>query len=841
MCFRLSYERDFHSLRMHDAARSFSENNADSIKTVYTVFMKERTEKPEFHVSVRNLVEFLLRSGDIDSRLPSGADTDAMQLGAKLHRKIQKGMKPPYTAEVPLKRREEYEDLVIEVEGRADGIIDPGESDNGQGRIVTIDEIKGMLLDVRELTEPLPLHLSQAKCYAFIYAEVEELKEVRVRMTYASLETEELNHFDFAFSFEELEEWYLRLMAGYYRWAKWQLAHGRARDISMQNLPFPFPYREGQKALTAAVYHTILKEKELFLMAPTGVGKTMSCLYPAVRSIGEGLTEKIFYMTAKNETLRAGEEALCILQEKGLIFRTVRITAKEKICPMREVRCNPEDCPYAKGHFDRINDVLFDCLDETAAFTASSIRKKAEAGRVCPYELSLELTAFCDAILCDYNYVFDPASRLRRFFSEGAKGRYVFLVDEAHNLVERGREMFSASLVKEDVLSARRLVMKDHVKAGKALKRVNELLLAQKHLMEEASLRILKNEELEKLLYSALGAYEQLQLIFRKSADAALKEKLLDFYFELGSFIGILEELDEDYVVYTQTAEDNRFTLKLFCISPAARLTRCMEQGRSTILFSATLLPVSYYIHLLNTHENPLAVYAESPFLPENRLVLIADDVSTRYTRRGPAMYRRIAQYIHETAGARKGNYLAFFPSYKMLQDVFQVYRAEFDSEDINWVVQSPLMTEDDREIFLENFYEHPAASLIGFAVMGGIFSEGIDLKGTRLSGAVIVGTGLPQVSAERDLLKAYYEEKGLDGFSYAYTYPGMNKVEQAAGRVIRTMDDRGVVLLLDDRFLGSGMKKLFPREWKSPRTVRLPYLKAALSTFWETACRTDI
>ena len=856
--------------------------------------------KPMSRISVRTLVEFLLRSGDLDSRAQRGMDVEAALAGGRIHRKLQKAEKGDYAAEVMLSRDTEFEDLVIRVEGRADGIIgyrglqeagktaeitdkqadqsagitdeqtdqsagitaeqadqSPEIADEQTDRSsVIVDEIKGMYLDVAALEEPFPVHLAQAKCYAAICADRYGLGEIGVRMTYVNLETEELHYFHSMYTGVEIEEWYRKLVQDWYRWAKWQMDHIRLRNESMKHMDFPFPYRAGQQKLTAAVYHAIKEAKELFLMAPTGVGKTMSCVFPAVRAIGEEHGDRIFYLTAKNETLSVGTEAFSILLDKGLDFRTIRITSKEKICPLNEPSCNPDDCMFAKGHFDRINEAVFDLIRKREILDRSSIMKMAVERRVCPFELTLDTASWCDAILCDYNYVFDPDAQLKRFFAEGTKGGYIFLIDEAHNLVERGRDMYSAVLVKEHVLGARRILKDGPKEAAKeegfgkadggdakavvrALDRVNRIMLELKHRMEDspsgASLGkpylLIGFAEADELLKACVLLYGRLQAYYEESKKTAVKEALLDFYFEIRSFVSVSETLDENYVIYAEEDEEGHFAIKLFCVNPAGRLSAQTAKGRMAVLFSATLLPVDYYRRLLTTKEDPYAVYAPSPFEEDHRLLLLASDISTRFADRGENMYRRIARYIQEMAKARTGNYLVFFPSYRMLKDVFEVYRREFDVPEVNWVLQSSRMQEDDREIFLENFYEDPEHSLVGFCVMGGMFSEGIDLTGTKLIGAAIVGAGIPQVSNEREILKDYY---GRDGFDYAYRFPGINKVEQAAGRVIRTAEDLGVILLLDERLLAPSYTRLFPREWRSREVCTVESVREKIREFWE-------
>ncbi len=818
----------------------------------------------EVRISVRSLVEFIRRSGDIDTRSGSSFDPEAMLAGGRAHRRIQKGMAGDYQAEMSLKDLFDCGDYRIKIEGRADGVFTEKTGTEGVRRFA-VDEIKGTYVDPDSLREPVPVHLAQAKCYAAIILKQYPVKrgdfrelfaipdgtemsenEIGVCMTYVHLtENEKIRRFSFIFNREEIFGWYEELIADFKKWTDMQTAWKRKRDLSMEPLSFPFEYRKGQKILVSSVYHTIREKKELFLMAPTGTGKTMAVIYPSVRAIGQGIADRIFYLTAKNQTHRVAEEAFGILKNAGLSMRTVTLTAKEKICPMNEVSCNPDDCPYAKGHFDRINDAVFDLLSEKEVFDRETIADWAAGRTVCPFELGLDLSTWCDAVIGDYNYAFDPNAHLARFFGEGKKSDAILLIDEAHNLVDRAREMYSAELVKEDVLKARNLVKNVSRKAARALSRVNRKMLALRksfdaEVPDTGRERWMILPEGGDLYNEALRAFGELQVFFKEERDASCREDLLDFYFQISGFVSTCEAMDADYATYAFADEKGHFHVRLFCVNPARRLGEMIDRTRSAIFFSATLLPVGYYRKLLSVREDAYTVYAESSFKEEQRLILVGGDVSTRMRSRGKTMYRKIASYIHETVTAHRGNYMAFFPSYKFMEDVLAIYRTEFDEPDVNWVAQSRYMDGMDREIFLENFYEAPEMSLVGFCVMGGIFAEGIDLTGSRLVGAIVVGCGLPQVGAETELLRKYYEDKDHTGFASAYLYPGMNKVLQSAGRVIRTATDRGIILLLDDRFLTRDCLGMFPREWRHFISCREGQAGTILREFWENENPSD-
>lgn len=783
-------------------------------------------EKERIKISVRNLVEFILRSGNLDNRRTSAADREAMQKGSKIHRKIQKQMKASYKAEVPLKWEEEYSDFIIEIEGRADGIIDDEEE-------CVIDEIKGVYRDLYFLEEPVPVHKAQAMCYAYFYASQKKLSKMEVQMTYCHLETEEIKRFREEFSFSYLKKWFEDLLSEYYKWANFQYQRRIERRSSMEGLEFPYPYRKGQKELVSGVYHTMRAEKQLFIQAPTGIGKTMAAIFPAVRAVGEGYGDKIFYLTAKTITRTVAEEAFHILKEKGLSYKTISITAKEKLCLCEETDCNPEKCPYAERHFDRVNAAVFEILNEKDTYLREDLLEQAEKHRVCPYEMCLDISSWVDAVICDYNYVFDPNVYLRRFFGDGVKGDYLFLIDEAHNLVERGRKMYSAVLCKEDFLETAKIVKEHSAKLYKILKKCNRMMLEYKRECDECTVM----ENIAGLSLQLMNLLGEMENFLEKEHEEKVQKAVLEFSFSVRHFLNMYDIADENYVIYSHYDDEQRFLITLYCVNPKRNLQECLNKGRGAVFFSGTFLPLPYYRSLFSERRDDYAICASSPFLRENLKLLVACDVSSKYTRRGVSEYEKMAEYIYELAAGKQGNYMVFFPSYRMLEDIYEIFRNKTEERqfEVSCILQSSNMTEQEREEFLEAFQENSAKTLIGFCVMGGIFSEGIDLTGERLIGAAIVGTGLPQVGCEREILKNYYDEKAQNGFAYAYRYPGMNKVLQAAGRVIRTKEDRGVVLLLDERFLQREYLELFPQEWQSYERCTVGNAGQKIRAFWDS------
>ena len=780
---------------------------------------------PVIRISVRNLVEFILREGDIDNRTGGGQDPENMQMGSRIHRKIQRQMGSDYQAEVPLKTEIACDGFILKIEGRADGLIHAKEQ-------VMVDEIKGVLRELDRVQEPAGIHLAQAKCYASMVVEQEGLDEIGVQMTYCQMETEEVKRFQYSYQSNELKTWFDEIIRQYEKWAKFQIEWRKARNTSIKGIEFPFPYRKGQRNLAVSVYRTILRKKKLFIQAPTGVGKTISTVFPAVKAVGEELGEKIFYLTAKTITRTVAEQAFETLREQNLKFKVITLTAKEKICFCEETSCNPDDCPYAKGHFDRVNDAVYELLMQEDVMSREVLEAQARKHKVCPFEMALDVSTWVDGVICDYNYVFDPDARLKRFFAEGGAGGYLFLIDEAHNLVERGRQMYSAELCKEDFLAVKKLVKGEAPRFAKRLEACNKILLAMKKECE--NYKVLDN--ISHFGIQLMNVLSETDRYLEECVDKEVRETVLDFYFQVRSFLNIYDGLDENYVVYTEYQENGRFVLKLFCVNPAANLQKCLDKGNSAVFFSATLLPIQYYKRLLSTEKDNYAVYIDSSFDTKKRLLMNGVDVSTRYAMRSREMYQRYATYIFRVVKVKMGNYLIFFPSYRFMEDVYQEFTQLLasDEEEMELVIQQKHMDEEERENFLRAFEMGREKSLIGFGVLGGIFSEGIDLTNEKLIGTLIIGTGLPQVCNEREILKSYFDQKGLYGFDYAYRYPGMNKVLQAAGRVIRTEDDRGVILLLDERFQREKGKEIFPKEWADCERCRLDIVEEKIRLFWE-------
>jgi DNA excision repair protein ERCC-2 len=806
--------------------------------------MNGSVAKPIHTVPVRELVEFVLRRGDLGVERQF-VGSDRARAGIRGHQKIQRSRPVGYETEIPVEYTVEAEEFTLLIRGRIDGLlVSPKE--------VWLEEIKTVQGPGNQLADPL--HWAQAKFYGFIHAKQRGLNGLALQLTYLELETGNVTEFRQTFSFAELAEFFNTTTAVYVTWLREQHQWRQARNLSIGTLAFPFPaYRAGQRELAVAAYRVLDKGGRLFLAAPTGIGKTISTLFPAVKALGEGKLERIFYLTARTVGRAIAEKACADLRQGGLKFRVVTLTAKEKICVRDGNHCDALTCPLALGYYDRVKPAMREALGREA-ITRTTLEAVARKHQVCPFELSLDVSVWSDAVICDYNYVFDPQVYLRRHFAEDG-GDYGFLVDEAHNLVDRAREMFSADLDSGEILSVRKALKHGAPRCAKALTKLNSelrklgdasapadetveisdpavelnLFPVQAPAVNTGKDGVSTSRELSTTLIPLVeDALAEAEAWLVKNQAADFREDLLALYFHLHSFRRTAELYDERYVTIMEAGPAVK--VRLFCLDPSFLLRQALERGRAAIFFSATLTPMDYYRTLLGGSPEDPVLQLSSPFPPKNLAVLIQDRIQTHFKGR-TASLGDVVEAIGTLVQGRKGNYLVYFPSYQYLNHVLDDFKARYPV--LLVLVQRTGMTETERDEFLAAFSVEHGATLVGFAVLGGIFGEGIDLVGERLIGAVIVGVGLPQLGVERDLIRDYFQRQNTAGFDYAYTFPGMNRVLQAIGRVIRSETDRGVVLLIDARFNETRYRRLFPAWWKFVRVRNTAALSEAVSSFW--------
>ncbi|BBO93014.1 ATP-dependent DNA helicase [Desulfosarcina ovata] len=777
--------------------------------------MKERHQ-----IAVRTLVDYVLRSGDLDMRFTSpGRPLE----GIRIHQRIQRQRPEGYRAEVSVSTEVETPGLILVVSGRIDGVLETAEA-------TIVEEIKSTSRELGVVGQcPDPCHWGQAKVYACLLAREKDLPSVTVQLTYCQLDSGEILEQTETCGREELETFFEDLIQRYLKWAKTLSDWRQLRDATIGRLDFPFAaYRCGQRSMAITVYRTIRDGGQALIQAATGIGKTLAALFPAVKTIGEGHTDRIFFLTARNTGKASATKALDLLQTVGLRLKRVCLTAKDHICFNPEAACDAQLCPYAKGHFDRLTESL------EAAFACDNLDREtietiARAHRVCPFEFSLELSRWADCIVCDYNYAFDPRVYLRRFFDE-ENGSYVFLVDEAHNLVDRSREMFSVHLDKNAFLELRRAVKSHLPPVYRAAGKINTWMVKAREQTREAggfqSAASLP-DGLDFLLHGFLRAAEKW---LAKNQAAPFREIVLECYFRVNGFLRVWDQFDDNYrTCYQQTG--SQLTLKLFCLDPSRHLAVAFKRCRAAVFFSATMTPADYFQQILGCTPSATRLAIPSPFPRKNLSVFIARGIDTTYARRAESA-QRVADLIHSFADSRTGNYLCFFPSYAYMAMV--VERFSTSVKDVVILVQERQMDDADRARFLDQFSARNQQLLVGFAVMGGIFGEGIDLVGERLCGAVVVGVGLPSICPERDLIRDYFDRWGR-GFDFAYRYPGINRVLQAGGRVIRTDQDRGALLLVDQRFCTYAYRRLLPEHWPAAAIDTQAQLTRHLKQFWTT------
>lgn len=751
-------------------------------------------------VSVRNLVEFIYKSGDLNNTFQSSSR--AIE-GTRIHQKIQneynkkfnKNNVEIFLKEFYIKKDFNFKEFNIEIEGRIDGILNFNNT-------IEILEIKSTNINVASIKKEVDVHMAQAKIYGYIYSLLNNLDTIDITLLYVNVDDFLRKEFKYNFGIKTLEDFFYNTLNIYYKWLNFNSKWIEKRNSSIKNLKFPFKtYRKYQRELAVTIYNSIKNKKNLYVEAPTGIGKTISTIFPSLKLLGENFCEKIFYLTAKSNTKTIAENTINILKDKNLNLRFLTITAKEKICFKEKCECNSEYCEYAKGYFDRLKDCIYNILSKEESITKEILIKYCKKYTICPFETSIILINYCDFIICDYNYIFDTNGS---FINDNNKN--IFLVDEAHNLVDRSREMYSESFFKSEVLNLKKQFTVIDSGIYKALTKINKQLIELKDFSEEKGFYTF-NEKPTNLINSLKEFIIKTDLYFGRSSNYNFKEELLDFYFKANKFCKIGDNFNDNYIFYSEKQGKDLF-VKLFCLNPKDIIKNVLKDSISTIFFSATLCPISYYKEILGGNEDDYNLTLKCPFPIENREVLICNNISTKFKDRNNT-YDKIIHYIYSLTSLNHGNYIVFFPSYEYMEEVYFRFKKQYNN--LNLKIQSSVMTEKNKEDFLKNFKEN---NVIAFCVLGGSFSEGIDLKGTSLIGTIIVGVGLPKISLERDFIKNHFNKVNNLGFHYAYTFPGMNKVIQAAGRVIRSDTDKGIILLIDDRFNLPIYKSLFPKYW---------------------------
>lgn len=766
----------------------------------------------EVKIAVRELIYFVMRSGDIDNTFLSRSRAAE---GVTAHKKIQDDYPAGFLKEVCLTTTVKKEDVTFYVDGRCDGFYRKGDE-------LFLDEIKSTKKRIKDISETMnELHWAQLLCYGYMAVTEYKVPTATLQLTYYSLTDEEKTSFQRVAGEEELETFFDDLLSRYLRFAEIMGDYERRKRESMEVLNFPFSeYRPGQRESSLAVYQSLGEGVNLLLQAPTGIGKSMATIFPALHRLREGVIKKIFYLVSRSPQKKNALNTLNVFTQRNMILKILELTGKDKICINDEVSCNPKDCPYARGHFDRVNDCLFDILEHDDYYDREQITLYARLHMVCPHELELDLINFSDVVVGDYNYFFDPKVRLSYFDETGED--YGVLIDEAHGLIPRARDMYSEELSLNDLLFVTEHLREEDVRAKKNCRALTERIREKEALTKEGPVTEKKPiPGLDRLLQRLVLSLED---FLTNASDVDGYERILDVYFKCTGILRLLEYYGSGFrTVYGRKEE---FGMELLCMDPSDPIA-VQSTGRSHIFFSATLIPEDFHRHMLSKKQKAYFYKVPAPFPRERQKTFRVPGLNLTYRYRERNKWT-VARFLDAMAGER-GNFLFFFPSYAYMDEVYDCFCKISHRKTL---LQTPDMTEKDRLEFLDGFKY--TDSVAGFAVMGGVFSEGVDLPGNRLHGVAVVTIGLPGFNYYTAEMKRLFDEEGYPGYDYTYLYPGMIKVAQSGGRLIRTEEDRGVLLLLDHRFLREDCHRLLPDHWEPENVLSPEELQRHMEEFWK-------
>ena len=767
-------------------------------------------------IGVRELAYFIHQSGDLTTEFFSNHDLLA---GSRAHDYLQSYYTDEDKAEYYIKKEISYLGNTYLLDGYTDGVLNENET-------IIIEEIKSTTKELDEITiDYHNEHLAQAKIYAYLYALENNMDLINIRLTYISVIDYSTKSFDMVKKIDELEDFTLDTLASYITWLNKLDENKKNRETTIKDIKFPFEHeRPGQRDLMKATYKALEENEILYCIAPTGIGKTMATIFSALKTLKEN--DKLFYLTAKGSGKNAPLDAIKILKSKGLKIKAIDITAKKKICNNKSAHCNPDECPFAKDYFSKLNQATREIFDNYDIFSEDVILDITNKYKICGFEFSLYLSYYCDIIIADYNYAFDPSARLIRYFEDDSY-KPKLLVDEAHNLIDRSRDMYSAMLNELDIRTLRAKlngykpsIRNDCNKALEIFDSYREYLTDKTTLFEEKM-----NSDLNTVLRSIFQKCDQ---IFEENKKIKDKDIALESYFKIMDFLNISDIFSIDHRMIIKL-QDDKISINYYCLDASKYILDTINESvYGVVFFSATLQPIEYHANLITRGEGKF-LELKSPFDSNNLDIIINNNISTKYKNRIDSI-DQIIETIEILTASKEGNYIIFFPSYQYMNMVVsQIIEPNYEM-----IIQKNNLLEEEKNDIIKKFKE-TTNTKVGFFVMGGVFSEGIDYIGDALSGVIIVGVGLPLICDENNLLKEYYENTYSNGFNYAYTYPGFTKVIQAVGRVIRDYNDRGVAILMDERFMYNEYKKLMPSHWQNKKVITNTYLlKKELNNFYK-------
>lgn len=777
--------------------------------------------KSPLRIAVGKLVDFACRSGDLVVGGPPGPS--AVE-GVRAHQAIQKQLADEYQAEIEVSTTLTREDCELELRGRVDLLkAGPG--------IAIIAEIKTCYGDPGRLPKShTDLHWSQLKIYGFCYLRQFPAARILLRMIWHDALSERNLQQSVEYDFQQLEDFSNAAIDKYWRWQQLISGLKLASRQTATRINFPFgKFRPGQRAMATAVFRSLRDSSELLCEAPTGIGKTVSALFPALKAIAHDHIDKIVYLTAKNSGRQVAWDTVAMMRDQGLRVSTLVLQAKATACACKNGGCelNPQgQCPRTLGFFDRL-PAARQQLIASGLMNSEAIGAVAQQYQLCPFELALQLLPWSTLVICDYNYVFDPLVNLGYFADND--DRVALLVDEAHNLVDRARQMYSAELLRSDSQLAvagsktSRPALSRHLAGvSRALDRWQRNMDGSETISESPPATV--GRALDRL-FDALA---------RELADGAQPlPDLADWLSSLYRYRHIAELFGRHHRCVTRYQKGGSFhelAISLACLNAADQLHKSYQNFHGLVLFSATLRPPGFYQKALGLAPQCQLLSLPSPFASDQLGNFICCNIDTRYQQRSHSIVP-IAELVQQVYRSRPGNYLVFFPSYQYLQQVAAAFVERYP--DTPLLCQQPQASETARSQFLEQFQQGQRS--LGFAIMGGIFGEGIDYHGDSLIGAIVVGVGLPGVNTEQQLIRQDFNDDGLNGFDFAYRFPGFSRVLQAAGRVIRSETDRGIVVLVDKRFAQGQYRSLLPEHWQPRLCSNLQQLHSALDQFWNT------
>ena len=767
-------------------------------------------------IGIKDLANFVCQTGDLTTEFFSNKD---LEIATKVHKLIQSKYNEESQAEVYIKKEMTFQNKNILLHGFIDGVL------NIENELI-IEEIKSTTLEIEEFNpENKKEYIAQLKLYGYLYALEHNIDPIHLRLTYVSVVDYSVNKIDYICSLDDLEEFTFNVLSKYMYWLDLQQESNYNKTKTIEEIKFPFSsMRPGQRDMMKVCFQTMNTNNILYAIAPTGIGKTMATMFSSLKTLKEN--DKLFYLTAKGSGKKAPLQAIKLLSKNGLKIKTIVLTAKKKICNIQKGACTPDECPYAKGFFNKLREATIDIFEHNDIFDEETILDISEKHELCAFEFSLYLSYFCDIVIADYNYVFDPRAHLVRYFEDDTYTPKV-LVDEAHNLISRSKEMYSAIISDEDLRKLRRLLTGYKPSSRTQINKAIEQIETYQELLTEKALHIKEINDIDFVIYLK-HILNKCDEIFDANKKISNKDEIMDIYFKLLEYTTIADYFGPTHRLLIKK-QDDVITMEMLCLDASDFILETIEKSiKGIVFFSATLSPFEYHSNLLTKGKGNF-IELQSPFDSKKLDIIINNKVSTKYKSR-EASIDYIIESIEILTSSHKGNYIIFFPSYQYMNMIIEnIVNPEYEM-----VIQKSNISEQERNRIIERFNDTENCK-VGFFVMGGIFSEGLDFVGDSLNGVIIVGVGLPLYCDENNLLKDYFDNEYQNGFEYAYTYPGFTKVVQAVGRVIRSEEDKGVAILIDERFTYGKYLELMPRHWTNKKVITSSYnLKKEIINFYK-------